>query len=123
MSDPDVRSARNLESDWSGSTNRPQWRAIHPMELGVPGLTTYVPGDTSLMSRDIGHTPVAWLSRVPAVVAEAERSECRSGDRRARLVRGCGEGRGHVPISCCCSPSRFQTAVGHGCCCRVRDLP
>jgi hypothetical protein len=31
----------------------------------VSGFRTYVPGDVSLMSRDIGHT-------VPAVVVEAE---------------------------------------------------
>jgi hypothetical protein len=32
-------------------------RANRPMRQGVPGVTTYVPGDRSLMSRDIGHTP------------------------------------------------------------------
>jgi hypothetical protein len=31
-------------------------RLITPAERGVSGFTTYVPGDRSLMSRDIGLT-------------------------------------------------------------------
>lgn len=49
----------------------------------VSGFTTYVPGDVSLMSRDIGHASVGFGLRFAAVVLETEPGRRRNGDRRA----------------------------------------
>jgi hypothetical protein len=66
----------------------------------VSGFTTHVPGDRSLMSRDIGRTLSGRRGQVLRRSSRRrERSECRSGDRRARLVRGWANSRGHVPSS------------------------
>ena len=72
----------------------------------VSGFRTYVPGDRSLMTRDIGHT--VWV--------EAGCGGRRGGAARRAVperrspgaaVRGWADSRGHVPSSCCCSPGRF----------------
>ena len=86
----------------------------------VSGFRTYVPGDRSLMSRDIGRT----LTRGKRSSRRREgEGEGRSGDRRCVPVRGWADSRGHVPCSRRCPSSRFQAAVGHRRCCRVRVLP
>jgi len=83
----------------------------------VSGFRTCVPGDRSLVSRDMGRL----LDR--RLPWRRERSECRSGDRWVRGVRGRANSRGHVPCSRRCSSGRVQAVDCHCGCRRVRDLP
>ena len=86
-------------------------------ERVVSGFRTCVPGDVSLMSRDMGHTQSRLSSR--------RRSP--EGDDAATTgggpVRGWANSRAHVSCSCRCSPDRVQAADGDRGCRRVPDLP